>query len=448
MTCERADGALVGRSSAAREVGPRQQSNRAPLPRWLSAAASALALAVAACGGGTASDPAVSGPSVAADSAELPRGALLNSDWAAYPRLVRLAHQSDSTKNGRILASVTERLNDRWQAGLHSSEDGGASFRRLAAVTDDRFQTGLCCGSLFELPQDVGTLPAGTLLYAASVGADTEGALMEQPIYRSDDAGASFRRVEGASCGRSPNPRGGSAGWGVWEPEFFIAGDGSLACVHSDETEPGRSQVLKLTTTRDGVAWSAPRVIVTGPLATDRPGMATVRRLPNGRFAMSFENCSSVALDCAARLRWSDDGLDWGDPATLGTRPQTAGGAFFRHTPTLVWLAETGHAHGALALIGQIVAGPSGAVDPVDNGQVLFINANGDGSGDWRMVAAPIGLAQPPSTTNWCQNYSSALLPSADGLSLLMMQTDRSDAGACLARFGTGTLAWSAPASR
>ena len=38
------------------------------------------------------------------------------------------------------------------------------------------------------------------------------------------------------------------------------------------------------------------------------------------------------------------------------------------------------------------------------------IDRSGDGSGPWEMVAAPIGVPSAPSVTNWCQNYSTALL--------------------------------------
>ena len=55
-------------------------------------------------------------------------------------------------------------------------------------------------------------------------------------------------------------------------------------------------------------------------------------------------------------------------------------------------------------------------------------------------VAAPIGLPSAPLTTNWCQNYSTPLLPSLDGSRIMMMQTDSTADGGCVARFGEGGL--------
>ena len=411
--------------------------------RGLSHIVLAVLAAVAAvlsvgCGGGSHESP---GPRAAPLDASIARGTLLQATWSAYPRLVRLAHQSDASRNGRIVASVTENANGAWRAGFHVSGDDGASFQRIGALADPAFAAGLCCGTLFELPQAVGSIDAGTLLYAASVGADVAGGYMSHPIYGSDDGGGTFRRIDGATCGTSSLPRApGAAGSGIWEPEFLVAADGSLACIYSDETEPGRSQVLKLTSTRDGVTWTAAQVIVAGPASSDRPGMAVVRRLPSGRYAMSFESCSAAALDCAVRLKLSDDGLHWGALGTLGTRPQTAAGQYFRHAPTLASTAAAGNSGGMLALIGQIVGADSAGVDVSATGRVLFVNDSGDGSGDWRMVTAPIALPSAPQVTNWCQNYSTPLLPSTDGANVLLMQTDGTGDAGCTARFGRGRL--------
>jgi hypothetical protein len=199
---------------------------------------------------------------------------------------------------------------------------------------------------------------------------------------------------------------------------------------------------LKLTRTTDGRSWSAPRLIVTGATSTDRPGMAVVRRLPSGTYLMSFESCSLAHLDCSARLKRSSDGLDWGDMTDLGTRPQTADGSYFRHAPTLAWAALPGHAAGLTVLIGQIVANdalPAG-VDSSSNGRALMVSTGTDGTGPWQMVSAPIGLQTPSTSSDWCPNYSTPLLPSVDGSRVLLMQTDWSSDGLCTARFGSGSL--------
>jgi hypothetical protein len=393
-----------------------------------------LGLVLGACGD-AASDPWSSGPTIAA--APIQRGTLLQDTFTAYPRLVRLAHQSDPARNGRIVASVTQTIGAVWMVGLHASDDDGASFAPLGTIVDPAFDSGLCCGSLFELPQAVGAWPAGTLLYAAAVGGFAVGDHMTIPIYRSDDGGATFERLHGVACGRSAAPRAPHySGPGVWEPEFFIAADGSLACIYSDESEPGQSQVLKLASSMDGTSWSLPRVVVAGPSGTYRPGMAVVRRLPSGRYSMSFEVCGP--RNCEVRWKTSDNGLDWGPLGSLGTRPQTAQGQYFRHAPTHVWMPSEESPHGMLALVGQIFV--NGSVDAEHNGRALLVNTSADGSGEWELMPAPIGLPVAPGMTNWCQNYSTALLPAETPGELTVMPTDGGADASCRARFGRGTL--------
>ena len=99
----------------------------------------------------------------------------------------------------------------------------------------------------------------------------------------------------------------------------------------------------------------------------------------------------------------------------------------------------TSSSEAELLLIGQIVAGASGVVDGPTNGRVEFFNERADGSGAWHLQASPIGLPGTPLYSNWCQNCSTPLLPSADGLRLLLLlQTDRALDGDCRARFGWG----------
>lgn len=368
-------------------------------------------------------------------------GTLLNADWITYSRLVRLEHQAETSQNGLVLAVATERVSGLWRPTVHVSEDQGVTFTPRAAVQDPDFPKGVCCGSLFELPQAVGVLPAGTLIYSASVGYDVAGTLMENRVYVSRDSARSFQRLEGVNCGTSSVPKiPQQPGSGVWEPEFFIGGDGSLACIFSDETVPGKSQVLKLTRSMDGATWSAPGVIVAGDESTARPGMTSVRKLPSGRYAMTFESCGTAVTDCAVHVKVSDDGLNWGAVNEMGVRPQTADGYYFLHTPTLTGAMLSGKANGRLILIGQLVASDAAGVDPTRTGRVMLVNDDFEGSGKWKLARSPLGLATAPSTSNWCQNYSSPLVASANGNQILMLQTDLAADGGCNVRYGSNTL--------
>lgn len=387
-------------------------------------------------GGGSSSPPPATPPTTPTTPTPAPAATLLSETAAFYPRVIRLAHQADATLNGALIASAIGFDGGQGQGRIFISRDDGASFAPQGAVTDTTWPKGLCCGSIVELPSAVGALPAGTLLWSASVGQDTTGQPMQHPIYRSTDAGKTWSYL--SRCAVGLKPRGGD-GTGIWEPELFVAQDGQLVCMYSDETETGLSQVLKITSSADGLTWTAPRLLVGGVLPTDRPGMAVTSRLGDGSYLLSYEFCSTAGLDCRVYLKRSADGLDWGSPADRGVEPKTADGRWFRHAPTHVTLPASNRT----ALVGQILVNSAGNVDTAGNGGTVFLSSTADGSGNWTAVAAPVKLQNPPTATNWCQNYSSPLLPTADGKQLLMLASDFetvNGAQVCRTRFARGAL--------
>src|SRR5690349_896415 len=99
-----------------------------------------------------------------------PQPARLVDGLGIYPRLIRLEHSGPA--NGRILASVTSSDASGKFSPILESTDEGATFHRLGIVRDAEGWKGQCCATLFELPRRVGVLPAGTLLWAASMGQD------------------------------------------------------------------------------------------------------------------------------------------------------------------------------------------------------------------------------------------------------------------------------------
>lgn len=391
--------------------------------------------ACSSCGGGggtaTVTTPNVPTPAPART------GTLLSDASVFYPRLIRLSHQADASMNGAILASAMGFDGAQGQGRLFISRDEGQSFAPHGTVSDTRWPKGLCCGTVFELPATVGVLRAGTLLWSASIGQDTPGTPMTHPIYRSTDAGKTWTPLN-ANCGVGRKPRNGD-GTGIWEPEFLQAANGHLACMYSDETDGGASQVLKITSTADGVTWTTPRVLVAAVKSSDRPGMAVTSRLGDGSYLMSYEFCSTAGLDCRVYLKRSADGLDWGSPNDRGFEPKTADGRWFRHAPTHVWLP----AQQRVALIGQILNTSTGAVDTTGNGNTVFLSSTADASGTWTTLTAPVVPVPPPTQTNWCQNYSSPLLPTADGKQLLMLGSDfemLNGTQVCRTRFGRTAL--------
>ncbi|GAA3311088.1 hypothetical protein GCM10020295_79910 [Streptomyces cinereospinus] len=321
---------------------------------------------------------------------------------------------------------------------IHESTDSGASFREVGRVADPDSAAGqgLCCATLFELPQRVGALSAGTLLWASSAGQDEPDRRMALRIWRSNDVGRTWSYL--SSCAVA-NGTGG-----LWEPEFSVAADGALVCHYADETDPGHSQKLVAARSYDGVRWQGHHDTVASGWSADRPGMPVVRKLPNGTYFMSYEICNPGGqYQCVVHFRTSADGWNWGDPAALGFRPETVDGKYFRAAPTIAWApAPGGGPNGRILLVGQRLLNRDGT-PAADSGRTVLANTE-NGSGPWYEIASPVSVPDPG--VNYCQNYSSPLLPTADGSRVLQIATDW-DGTVCRAYFASGGLTGSGDAA-
>jgi hypothetical protein len=356
-------------------------------------------------------------------------GTRLMDEITFYPRAIRLAHSGAA--NGRVLLSVVTDTPSHTGVIFESTDEGG-SFREVGRIADPwgAAPRGGCCSSIFELPRQIGDMPAGTLLWASSMGRNAGEARIR--LWKSNDVGRTWSHVSSPFV--APNVLG------VWEPELSIDADGRLVVHFADETEqPARSQILARVVSEDGVSWSAKTPTVRSETGHHRPGMPVVAELPDGSYVMTYEICALAApYHCDVRIRHSADGWDWGDPTDLGERPTTVDGKYFTHTPTIVWSpGESGESGaGRLLLIGQILQERSGAVAE-GNGATAFVNTE-NGRGYWYEIPAPVEV--PGARDAVCPNYSSTLLPSPDGSRLLEVATDEPPGEqTCAAYFDTGS---------
>ena len=340
-------------------------------------------------------------------------------DSTYYPRLVRILHGPESA-NGRIIAST--------KGKFFESSDDGKSFTFLADAPIRQGSRLLCCQTLYELPQPVGNLKAGTLLYAPSVKVGNDPAI---EVYTSSDEGAHWIYHSTPVAGSGEKGHGG-----LWEPEFSVAKDGGLVMFWSDETYSCCSQKLSKIRTFDGINWKDSSDAVATTIETDRPGMIVVRKLPTGEYFMSYEVCGDPlnGHKCAAYYRTSRDGWNYGRADDLGKRIETANGDYFEHAPANIWSPSPLSTNGVLVVVGQVLHKADGSVSPL-NGKVLFVNPLLDGSGPWTTVDAPVEV--PNSYDNFCPNYSSALLPNKDGTALLEFASDYYALNKCGTYFST-----------
>ncbi len=149
----------------------------------------------------------------------------LSPDTALYARAVQIEHGHEPSGNGRIVAAVTA-FTGSTHVDVYGSKDDGASFSVIGTIQDTDFAGGLCCGTLFKMPKTVGSLQAGTLIWAGSVGQNVPqpGRRMQIKIYASTNGGRSWSFQSAITA-----PNGG----GLWEPQFTLAADGALVLTYS-----------------------------------------------------------------------------------------------------------------------------------------------------------------------------------------------------------------------
>ncbi|HEY0799309.1 MAG TPA: sialidase family protein [Steroidobacteraceae bacterium] len=341
---------------------------------------------------------------------------LLSSEPAFNSRVVRLDHAPSPEARGRLVALALTPAGGR-HIEVYAADSDDAPFRPIGRISDPVFASGVCCGTLYELPRRVGSLREGTLLWAGSIGHDTADKHMAIRIYRSDDGGRNWTFLSNVE-----SPRPGQ----IWEPEFTVGQDGALILFHSDETEATEySQFIRKIRTYDGVRWQDPGYVVASKILRDRPGMPVSRRLADGRWMMTYELCGPA--HCIARYRLSNDGWNWGNPTQIGSEIRLPNGAFPAHAPRF-----TVAPNGAILLAAQLIETP--ALKPgARSGRVLLVNDTGDPATLWRTIAAPVPVPDACSETckahQWCPNYSSALLIARNGVQVLEVASDWTDRG-------------------
>lgn len=366
---------------------------------------------------------------------DVTQGDMFRQGGSSYPRLVRLQHSG--LANGRVMASMTTYVDNAGRAVIYESTDDGKSFHQVGEIRDPAGENtkGMCCSTLYELPQQVGDMPAGTLLWAgtAGVGADEETRTSSIRLWRSDDHGRTWRYMSDVVA-MPPGP-------GIWEPEFTVTRDGELAAFYSDDMDPKHDQKLVQVKSKDGITWTDRRDMVVNDQFRVRPGMSGVRRLPNGSYVQVYEVCNYDPVHtCTVFMRRSEDGWDWGDPRDMGTEIVSDTGGQPLGTPTISW-APGPDPNGRLILAYQLLAGDNGGWAP-GNGKTLMVNDHpgGDLSKGWKEVPAPVHIAYNQGNT--CRNFSPSTVPTLDGKSVIEVTTDYEKyiGGPCEAYFGTGPI--------
>lgn len=294
---------------------------------------------------------------------------------------------------------------------LWGSDDGGDQWHFVGNVTDQvhkdpafqlRWQP-----HVTRLPRASGGLAAGTLILSANAtGNDAKGGVVSQDlqVYASTDGGKTWTyRGSVVRGGGHPSDKDNK---GVWETNIHVLDDGRMVAYYSTEQHKaeGFNQALAHKLSSDGGrTWGVEVLDVAIPGGVERPGMAVVTRLADGRYAMTYENIDG-ANNGQVHIKFSRDGLDWGDPQRHGEAIATASGAWPSACPVVQWF-PVGGLEGTIVISAERAGGGGD-----EGGRSLYWNG-ASGRGPWWEVPAPVQKRTGNIHAGWTQ----ALIRRADG---------------------------------
>lgn len=400
---------LSGRLTA----GPLARRRTALLATLLIVAAALVAVLAAPAGAVTTGNGSLV-YSPAAGSSFDPAG-------TTYAKIISLKHGAN---NGRLLVTYDQLVlvGGVQVYPIYSSDDNGATWSHLSNVVPSANFSSLTLTSqpfLYEVPQTVGSLAAGTVLLAGNImPADRSSTRLV--IYKSTNSGSSWSLVSTVDTGGpavyDPSPT--STTTTVWEPSLNLDSSGNLVCYFSDERQKasGILQAVSYRRSTDGgLTWGTEGNVAAIPNQSDRPGMITVTKLPNGKYLATYEvvNRPSQSVNTAVvYYKFSDDGVTW-TANSLGTAIKLPNGRGLGSSPFVRWINAGGPN-------GMVVVSSKWALDSSGNisgGQNFYVNYN-LGNGPWERMPFAVTYDASDTQGGTFAGFSQSFDVSPDGLTL------------------------------
>ncbi|MGW0425154.1 RICIN domain-containing protein [Streptomyces sp. NPDC003015] len=311
------------------------------------------------------------------------------SPGSLYPRAVRMQHNGSA--NGTILATFEQYTTGTPVLPIYRSTDNGNSWSKISEVADTQNGWGMRWEpELFELPAAVGSFPAGTIL-AAGASVPSDRSAIKIDVYASTDRGQTWTFAGNIATGGQAYDTNGNTP--VWEP-FFLYANGKLIVYYSDQRDPAHGQKVVHQVTTDLRTWGPVVDDVAMPTYSQRPGMPTVAKLPNGNYVMTYEYGGSPSGNFAVYYKISADPEAFN--SVTGIPLQATDGTIPTSTPYITWL-PTGGANGTLVVSAYSTSD-------------LFLNTQNGAANTWTRISS-----------NVAGGYSRGMVPLSDGHSLLVL---------------------------
>lgn len=311
-----------------------------------------------------------------------------------YAKIITLKHSGSA--NGTLLVTFDQLVlvNGVQVYPIYRSTDGGATWTHLTDVVPSaNFSTLTRTAQpfLYELPQQVGTLPAGTVLLAGMI-MPTDRSSSRIVLYSSQNQGATWSLRSTVDTGGpavyDPSPT--STTTTIWEPSLIVDGTGNLVCYFSDERQKANNVLQAVSyrrSTDGGLTWGTLTNVSAPTNKSDRPGMITVTKLPNGQYLATYEvvNRPSQSNNTApVYFQTSSDGLTW-NPSGIGTAIKLRDGRGLGSSPYVRWV-PTGGPNGMVIVASKWAVDASGNIS---GGQNFYVNYS-LGQGAWERL--PFGV--------------------------------------------------------
>ncbi|TIH40098.1 exo-alpha-sialidase [Subtercola vilae] len=341
-----------------------------------------------------------------------------------YAKMIVL--KNSGTSNGTQIVTFDQLVleNGVQVYPIYRSTDNGASWSRIAAIkpsTQFSALTRTAQPSLYETPVQLGTMPAGTLLLSGMImPADRSSSRLV--MYKSLDHGVTWSFVSTVDTGgpATYDPSPTSTTSTVWEPSLAVDANGGLVTYFSDERQKANNVLQAVSyrrSTDGGLTWGA-EVNVSAPTnKSDRPGMITVTRLPNGNYIATFEvvNRPSQSNNTApVYYKISPDGLTWSPASSIGTQITLPNGRSIGSSPEVRWIPTAGNANGMIVVSSKWGLTSAGAID---GGQNFVVNRN-QGSGSWEQLPYAVTYDAADTQGGTFAGFAQSFDSSADGKTL------------------------------